>query len=75
MWEQGTLLVNNTPVRYCIKHYPETSEEYGIDGGRISIMELRIDGSVTMNYSREWDTELEDETSQLAYIFLLRKCN
>jgi hypothetical protein len=75
MWEQGTLLVNDTPVRYCVKHYPEPSEEYGIDGGRISIMELRIGGRVTLNYSRGWDIEPENETSQLAYMLLLRKYN
>ena len=63
MWEQGTLLVNDAPVRYCVKHCPEPSEEYGIDG------------HVTLNYSRGWDIEPEDETSQLAYMLLLRKYN
>lgn len=75
MWEQGTLLVNGTTVRYCVKHYPEPSETSGIDGGRISIMEIRIDGRVTLNYSRGWNIEPEDETSQLAYMLLLRKYN
>jgi hypothetical protein len=65
MWEQGTLLVNGTSVRYCVKHYPEQSETYGIDGGRISIMELRIGGRVTLSYSRGWDIEPEDEPACL----------
>jgi len=75
MWEKGTLLINGTNVKYCVKHYEEPSEEYGIDGGRISKMELRIDGKVTFNYDRGWDMEPEDETSQLAYAVLLKKYN
>lgn len=75
MWEQGTLLVNGTSVRYFVKHYPEPSETYGIEDGRISKMELRIDGKVTLNYDRGWDIEPEDETSQLACMLLLKKYN
>ena len=75
MWEQGTLLVNDAPVRYCVKHCPEPSEEYGIDGGRISIMELRIDGRVTLNYSRGWDIEPETENAQLAVAAILHSLN
>lgn len=75
MWTKGTILVDGTPVSYCIKHYPEPSATYGIDGGRISIMELRIEGVVTLSYSRGWDIEPEDEASQLAYMLLLHKYN
>ena len=63
MWEKGTLLIDGTNVKYCVKHYGEPSEEYGIEGGCISKMELRIDGKVTLNYDRGWDMEPEDETS------------
>lgn len=75
MWDKGTLLIDGTKVKYCVKHYEEPSYEYGIDGGRISKMELRIDGKVTLNYDRGWDMEPEDETSQLAYAVLLEKYN
>lgn len=75
IWEQGTLLINGIQVRYCVKHYPEPSETYGIESGRISIMELRIGGRVTLSYSRGWDIEPEDEASQLAYMLLLKKDN
>jgi hypothetical protein len=47
MWEKGTLLIDGTSVKYWVKHYEEPSEEYGIDGGRISKMELRVNGKVT----------------------------
>lgn len=75
MWEKGSLLIEGTVVKYWVKHYPEPSEEYGIDGGRISKMELRVDGKVTLNYDRGWDIEPEDEASQLAYAVLMKQYN
>lgn len=75
MWDKGTLLIDGTNVKYCVKHYAEPSEEYGIDGGRISKMELRIDGKNTLNYDRGWDIEPEDEASQLAYAVILKQYN
>ena len=44
MWEKGSLLIEGAVVKYWVKHYPEPSEDYGIDGGRISKMELRVGG-------------------------------
>jgi hypothetical protein len=75
MWDEGTLLVKGTNVKYWVKHYDEPSEEYGIDGGRISKMELRVDGKTTLNYDRGWDIEPEDEASQLAYAALMKQYN
>lgn len=75
MWEQGSLLIDGTVVKYWVKHYAEPSEDYGIDGGCISKIELRIDGKVTLNYDRGWDIEPEGEASQLAYAVLMKKYN
>lgn len=75
MWEQGKLLIEGMNVKYYVKHYKEPSENYGIEGGCISKMELRIDGKVTLNYDRGLDIEPEDEISQLAYAALLKKYN
>ena len=75
MWEQGKLLIEGMNVKYYVKHYEEPSEDYGIEDGWISKMELRIDGKVTLNYDRGWDIEPEDEISQLAYAALLKKYN
>lgn len=51
MWDEGTLLIDGTSVKYWVKHYAEPSEDYGIDGGRISKMELRVGGRTTLNYA------------------------
>lgn len=75
MWDEGTLLVDGTNVKYWVKHFTEPSDDYGIDGGRISKMELRIDGKVTLNYDHGWDIEPEDEASQLAYTVLMKQYN
>lgn len=75
MWEQGSLLIENTVVKYWVKHYDEPSETYGIEGGRISKIMLKVDGEITLNYDRGWDVEPEDEASQLAYAVLLKKYN
>jgi hypothetical protein len=39
MWEKGTLEIEGKTVKYELKHYDEPSG-YGIEGGRISKMEL-----------------------------------
>lgn len=75
MWEQGSLLIDGTVVKYWVKHYDEPSEAYGLEGGHISKMEIRIDGRVTLNYDRAWDIEPEDEISQMAYMVLMKKYN
>lgn len=75
MWEQGALLINGTVVKYWVKHYDEPSETYGLEGGKISKMELRVDGRVTLNYDRAWNIEPEDEISQIAYMVLMKKYN
>ena len=75
MWDEGTLLIDGTSVKYWMKHYAEPSEDYGIDGGRISKMELRVGGRTTLNYDRGWDIEPEDEASQLACTVLMKQYN
>lgn len=75
MWEEGKFLINGIVVEYFVKHYDEPSEIYGLEGGRISKMELRIDDRVTLNYDRGWDKEPRDKESRLAYAVLLKKYN
>lgn len=62
MWEEGTLRINEKNLKYWVKHYDQPSTDYGIDGGRISKMEIRLDGeAVLLNYDRGWDMEPETE--------------
>jgi len=75
MWEQGTLKIEGSIVKYYIKRYEEPSDEYGVEGRRISKMQLKINGKTTLNYDRGWDIEPEDEASQLAYGILIHEFN
>lgn len=79
MWNNGSLLIptddGEKTCRYCVKTCSEKSETYGIEGGRILKMEIRVDGKQTLLYERDWEVEPEDEASQLAYAVLLKKFN
>lgn len=79
MWSKGTIGVpqkdgSYIACKYWVKHYEEGSE-WGIDEGRISKLEIRINGKITANYDRGWDIEPEDETAQTALAILLKEYN
>ena len=79
MWSKGTIGVPQEDAsyiacKYWVKHYEEGSE-WGIDEGRISKLEIRINGKITANYDRGWDIEPEDETTQTALAILLKEYN
>lgn len=76
MWEKGSLLINGKVLKYWVKHYSDPSEAFGIEGGRISKMDVRLDGdAVLLRYDRGWDIEPETEEAQLAYMYLLNRYN
>ena len=79
MWNKGSLLIptddGEKTCRYCVKTCSEDSKTYGIEGGRILKMEIRVDGKQTLLYERGWEVEPEDEASQLAYAVLMKQYN
>ncbi|MBP3222800.1 MAG: hypothetical protein J6M18_02605 [Actinomycetaceae bacterium] len=79
MWSEGTIGIpnadgTNTIYHYWVKHYEEGSQ-FGINGGRISKLTLKVDGKVTCNYDRGWDVKPEDEHTKIAYSILLNSYN
>lgn len=54
-----------------MKHYDEPSETYGINGGRISKLMIKIDGVIAANYDRGWDVEPTCKEAEMAYSILL----
>ena len=52
MWAEGSIKVSNNIFHYWVKHFEEPSEDYGMDGGRISKLMLKRDGEITYNYDR-----------------------
>lgn len=79
MWSKGTIEVpqkngSNITCKYFVKHYEEGSE-WGINGGRISKLEIRTNGKITANYDRGWDIEPKDKATKLALSILLKEYN
>lgn len=75
MWREGSIGIpnkegGNTICHWWIKAYDEPSR-WGINGGRISKLTIKIDGKVTCNYDRGWDVEPQDETTKTAFEALM----
>ena len=75
MWHEGKFDLNGAGYRWCAKVYDEPSEDYGIEGGRISKLEIRRDGETVCNYDRGWDNEPEIEQDQQAFAIVLHMFN
>jgi hypothetical protein len=80
MWSEGIIAspATGTKYKYWVKHFEEPSEEYGIDGGKVSKLTIRKFGESRdiVNYDRGWDAHCPDEYEVKAvYAILLEKYN
>ena len=75
MWTEGSIKIENSIFHYWVKHYEELSEDYGIDGGRISKLMLKRNGEITYNYDRGLDIEPVDEETEMALAILMKEYN
>ena len=75
MWTEGSLRVRNSTFHYWVKHYEEPSEDFGIDGGRISKLMLRRNGEIVYNYDRGLDKQAKDEDTETALAILIKEYN
>ena len=74
MWSEGKIEVDGKEVQYWVKHYEEGSE-WGIDGGRISKLECRVDDVKILNYDRGWDKKPTTKLGKDAYAAILKMYN
>ena len=82
MWHEGTIGIpvkgsrKYRVARFWVKSY-EKGSKFGIDGGRISKMQIRIDGQTVVNYDRGWDIkpDEDDEGIMMAYSILIHDYN
>lgn len=79
MWKEGTIGIPQKDggykaVHYWIKVYEEGSQ-FGINGGKISKLMLKLDGEIIANYDRGWDVEPTTEEANLALCILLNEHN
>lgn len=75
MWKKGSIKIGNRIFTYCAKVYGEPREDNGIDGGRISKLEIRLGDFPVARYDRGWDIEPETENVQLALLAILHSMN
>ena len=82
MWSEGTIGIPDgkdktkyTVCHYWVKHYEEPSEVYGLNGGKISKLTIKINGTVAANYDRGWDMEPTCKEAELALCILLNNYN
>ena len=80
-WHEGTIGIpqkdgSSKIAHYWVKAFEEGSE-WGINGGKISKLSIKIDGEWVANYDRGWDVKPadDDESAQLAYCILLNEYN
>lgn len=80
-WHEGTIGIpqkdgSSKIAHYWVKAFEEGSE-WGINGGKISKLSIKIDGEWVANYDRSWDVKPadDDEAAQLAYCILLNEYN
>ena len=73
MWSEGVIGIpdakdkkKHTKCHYWVKHYDEPSETYGINGGRISKLMIKIDGETVCNYDRGWDIHPTCKEAEMA---------
>ena len=81
MWKEGTIGIpdeNNkgryTVCRFWVKVYEEPGE-YGICGGRISKLMIKIGNEIVCNYDRGWDVKATRYEARFALKILLHEYN
>ena len=80
MWKEGTIGIPqpdgiNHIIQFWVKHFEEPSEKYGLDGGRISKLSLKLNGEWIANYDRDWDIEPTCKEAEICLSILLNAYN
>lgn len=76
MWRKGTIKLSDMTVcEFCVKYYNEASEDYGINGGKISKLMIKIDDEIVASYDRGWDISPADEKTINCYEILVARYN
>lgn len=79
MWKEGSISIpkkdgSTKIVHYRIKVYKDNSP-FGINGGKISKLSLKMDGEWIANYDRGWDIEPTCEEAEMSLCILLYSNN
>lgn len=79
MWKEGTIGIPKKEGGYTVVHYwakvYKKKSRYGIDGGRISKLTLKVKGEVIYNYDRGKDILPQNVAAEKALAILLYEFN
>ena len=82
MWSEGVIGIPEakdkekyTKCHYWVKHHDEPSKTYGINGGRISKLKIKIVDEAICNYDRGWDIHPTCNEAEMALCILLENYN
>lgn len=82
MWSEGVIGIPEakgkekyTKCHYWVKHHDEPSETYGINGGRISKLMIKIDDETVCNYDKGWDIHPTCNEAEMVLCILLENYN
>ena len=80
MWKEGSIAIpdgkgGHIICHYWIKVYQKPSKKYGIEGGRISKLTIKVNGKTTANYDRGWDIKATTWEARFALTILLHEYN
>ena len=80
-WHEGTIGIpqkdgSSKIAHYWVKAFEEGSE-WGINGGQISKLSIKLDGKWVVNYDRGWDIKPDenDQNVMVAYYICLESYN
>ena len=78
MWKEGAIGIPDKQDKerhiichYWVKVYKRRSSRFGINGGRISKLTIKINGEITANYDRGWDVHPTCKAAEVALEILL----
>lgn len=64
-----------TTCQYEVICNKTKSRKNGLNGGKITRLTIRVNGTVTASFDKGWIIEPQDEPSQIALCILLYDCN
>ena len=82
MWKQGAIGVPTTKngggyiyCKFWVKAHEDTESGYGINGGKIIKLMLKIGDEIVCNYDRGWDIKATCWEARFALKILLHEYN
>ncbi len=68
MWEKGSIEINCVVYDWSAKVFDDGSL-FGINGGRISKLQIKQSDNILVNYDRGWDIKPDEKDKDLMNVY------